>query len=542
MNAQKGKLGKSAIIWLAAIISTIVCVAALLIWLLSSFNIVGGRLYDKDEYFVIDGTAYSNAEYFELDGKAYDFATYFEIDGVAYDYESSFEFEGASYPRSEYFTAGDRLYDYATYFCLNDTAYAHADYFLLSDTAYDRAEWFEHDGAAYRHSEHYVAHDRLYEIKEITLGGKTFMSDVTELELRDCGITDISVLADCGKLEKLDLGSEWESVSNLNRIEDISALSELYGLKYLDLSANKISDASPISGLINLEHLNLELNRLASIEPLAGLINVTYLDISDNYWTIMDENFNYKVLYDHFSDITPLSGMTKLTHLDISDNPLFNAADKRNCLEPLSGLTELTWLDVSAICFYWGYENEVHLDISPLAELVNLTVLNVSSNWEVDGASALSYLTGLVHLDLCKTQINDASHLSGLTELVYLDITSTGITDLSPLSELTRLEALLADSNLAFVDGTYGAMLYISDVSPLAGMKNLRYLAINEGQAKDYSPLYALDKLEYLSVSHRIGEDQLIALRAALPGCKILCGFDDIDIREQITGIPTLEQ
>jgi len=524
MNAQKGKLGKSAIIWLAAIISTIVCVAALLIWLLSSFNIVGGRLYDKDEYFVIDGTAYSNAEYFELDGKAYDFATYFEIDGVAYDYESSFEFEGASYPRSEYFTAGDRLYDYATYFCLNDTAYAHADYFLLSDTAYDRAEWFEHDGAAYRHSEHYVAHDRLYEIKEITLGGKTFMSDVTELELRDCGITDISVLADCGKLEKLDLGSDWNGTGNTNRIEDISALSELYGLKYLDLSANKISDASPISGLINLEHLNLELNRLASLEALTGMTELIYLDVSDNFWI----NEEFRPLYDYFSDYSHLETLKKLVHLDVSGNGITVGHGSVSAFESIGKLKQLEWLDLSNLY----YNSSGQIDITPLSELLHLEVLKMRENADVVSCSPMAGLTKLTCLDLYNTWIcdGDISFLSDLTGLTKLNIVNAYENNLYVLENLIKLEYLAVNSG----DG---------DISFLAGLKELRKLMVYdnhkglqyslEGLIDDYSPIYDLSNLEEVIIIS-FHSDATRALVNARPDVSVTVSVGELSLYDKM--------
>ena len=54
------------------------------------------------------------------------------------------------------------------------------------------------------------------EVKDLSLGGVDFKSDVTELDLSGRGITDISVLADCTALVSLNLSG--------NEVSDISAL------------------------------------------------------------------------------------------------------------------------------------------------------------------------------------------------------------------------------------------------------------------------------------------------------------------------------
>ena len=77
------------------------------------------------------------------------------------------------------------------------------------------------------------------EILEITLGGKTFTSDVTELELCGLGITDISALSQCTELVKLDLRD--------NAITDLSPLVELPNLEKLVIWNNKVSDLGPCS-------------------------------------------------------------------------------------------------------------------------------------------------------------------------------------------------------------------------------------------------------------------------------------------------------
>ena len=72
---------------------------------------------------------------------------------------------------------------------------------------------------------------------------------ITELDLCDNDLTDISVLAGLKGLKTLDLG--------YNNLTDISALAELKGLECLYLRDNKLTDVSALAGLTRLKRLFL---------------------------------------------------------------------------------------------------------------------------------------------------------------------------------------------------------------------------------------------------------------------------------------------
>lgn len=121
------------------------------------------------------------------------------------------------------------------------------------------------------------------------------IKDVTELDLSDKKISDISALSAMKKLVNLNLG--------LNNISDISALAGMTNLKELDLFFNRISNVSALADLTNLQYLILSGNKISDIRSLSRLTNLQVLDIS----------------YNNISDISPLSEMTQLRELTMLD-------------------------------------------------------------------------------------------------------------------------------------------------------------------------------------------------------------------------------
>jgi|GEM_PF-283454 len=160
-------------------------------------------------------------------------------------------------------------------------------------------------------------------------------------------------------------------------------------------------------------------------------------------------------------------------------------------------------------------------NISPLAGLTNLTDLDLSNN-EVE--------TGMFEL----SGISDLSPLSKLIKLKKLDLSYSHIGDITPLKGLTNLTWLNLSWNQLGkkVEDENWNIDYIFDITPLKGLTNLTWLNLAHTNTKDISPLKGLTKLEYLDLSqgeaaqfaygnNRISDEQLSALKAALPNCKI---------------------
>ena len=81
-----------------------------------------------------------------------------------------------------------------------------------------------------------------------------------------------------------------------NKIQDISPLSGLTALGFLDLGENQISDLRPLAALTRLETLHIWKNRIEDISPLAGLVNLKKLLIENN----------------DIRDFSPIDGLARL--------------------------------------------------------------------------------------------------------------------------------------------------------------------------------------------------------------------------------------
>ena len=132
------------------------------------------------------------------------------------------------------------------------------------------------------------------------------MLDLTRLDAPNKGITNLTGLEFATKLDTLDLGYERVNGNyvNSNDITDISALSGLTHLTYLDLEGNRITAIDSLARLTSLTYLNLGNNRITAIDSLARLTRLTTLNFRGN----------------SIADISSLSGLTRLTRLDLEDN------------------------------------------------------------------------------------------------------------------------------------------------------------------------------------------------------------------------------
>ena len=177
---------------------------------------------------------------------------------------------------------------------------------------------------------------------------------------------------------------------------------------------------------------------------------------------------------------------------------------------PGRGIQDLTGIQFATNLKRLNLRDNQIFDLSPLAVLVLLHELGLSSNAQIEQFSDLSPLSGLINLkrlDFDSKNVSNLSPLSRLTKLEYLHFTDTNVSDFSPLAGLINLESL-----------GFNRTPGISDISPLAGLVNLKFIGSWGHGISDLSPLAGLTKLEIVdfcggNISNITGLSKLTGLK-----------------------------
>jgi len=317
------------------------------------------------------------------------------------------------------------------------------------------------------------------ETQDISFGGITFKSDVTELSLSGMGIRDVSALAGCDKLVKLDLSG--------NEISDLSPLMNLPELEWLDVSYNALADLRPLMGIDSLSFLNAAGNSIASTTPLTMMSGLTELYLDGN--PISDFSGLRKMIYLNKlglsatgledDDLQYLEGLTRLTQLFIKDNPT------------LSG---------EAVDALQMKINPCEIDHSELIYSVN-----------VDGYTVASTAT---ELNLASAGISDLAGLQGLAYLETVNLEDNSISNIYTL-EFSNSRFTIKSFDLS--------ENLIEDITPLACLKSIEMLDLRNNGISSLQPLMMLSTLKTLYIGgNDLTEQQIADLQYALPDCEII--------------------
>ena len=339
------------------------------------------------------------------------------------------------------------------------------------------------------------------------------MTELRIFSITPNNFTDLGPLANLTNLQELSLRGSVDGDGSHGILEDLSPLSGLTSLTFLDLSSNsRLADLSPISGLTNLQTLHLKrMKSLRDLRPLGGLINLRELDLWQTEWidnaagleTLV--NLRKLVLYGiYVSDLSGIAGLQELTHLEIVNTAIDNVDfvanltrletlqfatchDPEECTYQPGHITDISGITSLVNLVYLSIFNQPITDVTPLAGLTNLQRLQLYSG-QIRDVGPLSGLIALKLLALDQNQVTDLGPLINLKELFVLSLTNNGLSDLTPLAALTSL------------GGLYLAENDIQDLSPLSGLTPLEVLNLRDNRVRDVSPLVSLTALRTLDL------------------------------------------
>jgi len=181
------------------------------------------------------------------------------------------------------------------------------------------------------------------------------------------------------------------------------------------------------------------------------------------------------------SDISPIATLTKLKVLNFTQNR------KISDITPLAELTELEWLDL---------DSNLITDISPLRNLVRLKFLNLQLN-PIENINAIKNMLELETFFLFRAALEDISAASNLVRLTQLWLVDCGLRDISRLTNLVNIKNL------------HLAWNQISDINPLSNFKKLEWVALEKNNISDISPLRDLSNLRYV----RLWDNQITNIK-----------------------------
>ena len=166
-------------------------------------------------------------------------------------------------------------------------------------------------------------------------------------------------------------------------------------------------------------------------------------------------------------------------------------------------------------------------------EIATLTILR-ASNRDIKDLTGIEYVINLEELWISENPISDLSPLAGLKNLIGLGAWDTpNISDLSPLVKLPKLK---------WVDfGRFPA----PDFSPLADIKSLRRLTFHDGGIKDISQLAGLTQLTILDIPYNSSLIPDLSAITKLTNLEIFvantCGISDITPLAALTKLKHLD-
>lgn len=357
------------------------------------------------------------------------------------------------------------------------------------------------------------------------------MWEITRLSGVERNITNISGIEHCSGLQRLTLRS--------NQIVDLTPLSELVLLNYIDVQKNLIEDIEPLfdnngigigDDIIYLYDNPLNDKSILEFKPEIQSRGVKFYSnaqlSSPGKVHFVDENFENIIrqkldIYDadlfssDLDTITLLNGIgqnisniygiefcSNLESLSLNNN---NISD----LIPIFYLREINQLslndnqisDISSIRSHYkleglSLENNDIGNIDYLNNLSKIEYLNLSGN-PINEFESIKVLDSLKFIELRNLNDFDISILGNLVNLYSLDLSNTPTNNFEEISKIKQLQNLfMSNCNLVNIDS-------------LANLTELKRLKINNNSISELTSLSALYNINEIDLGNNLITDIL---------------------------------
>ena len=307
-------------------------------------------------------------------------------------------------------------------------------------------------------------------LKELSVASENlrdigFVSRLTGLErlsLSNGTMLTLDALKDCAGLKAL-------SVVMCDEIKDFSAVSGLNGLEMLHLDLPYGCPEPDLSGLSQLKELYLEgFQGMSFLRNMSGLETLTLDSCQVSDPSVFSSLGGLKSLtctsfISTERDYSFIPGMTSLEEVDLSGTETYDD------ISGIFNLPALKRLNIS------GMSAEINFDKiqeNTVLEELQADHLKLYKNVSVSGGGGIVYVdwddvTFTDHLDV----------LARLKNVKHLSIRENELTDLSFTQAMGALETIDFSDN------------YVTDVSPLAGLQNLKQVTGTDNPVSNYEVL-----------------------------------------------------
>ncbi|MEK6478025.1 leucine-rich repeat domain-containing protein [Catalinimonas sp. 4WD22] len=328
-----------------------------------------------------------------------------------------------------------------------------------------------------------------------------YSTDLKELIANGTKISDLSILTNFSRLEKLYINSTsvYELVP-LTGIKDLrfantavtslDNISGLVSLVHLDCSSTNVKNLAPISGAGALQTLNIEYTPVDDLSALSGLTNLEILYCNNTPIRSLDPLAGLPALQKVYCDETPITQQDATRFMMVNNSVL--VIYESEALQSWWADLDNYWKDI-----FTQYVTFDTLSKEKLAEMANLTSIDISNKQGITTLEPLSRLRNLRKLNCANTSIQSLEPLRELLDLQNLDCSGTLVDSIGALSEASNLSILNIEKT------------GVSSLSPLSGLSNMEHLSC------EHTPL---------------NEPEILSFIREHPGCLVIYKSDELSL------------